>query len=77
MRDANYTETIEFLSAFFRDTSEAVELRALPNGSGTPKVEFTRNPLRVIAFCQHYDGLGWGVYFGVATRDETGRGGGR
>jgi len=77
MRDANYTETIEFLSAFFRDTSEAVELRALPNGSGVPKVEFTRNPLRVIAFCQHYDKLGWGVYFGVATRDEAGRGGGR
>ena len=77
MRDANYTETIEFLTAFFRDTSEAVELRALPNGSGTPKVEFTRNPLRVTAFCQHYDRLGSGVYFGVATRDEAGRGGKR
>jgi len=77
MRDANYTETIEFLSAFFRDTSEAVELRALPTGSGVPKVEFTRNPLRVVAFCQHYDGVGWGIYFGLATRDEDGRGGKR
>ena len=77
MRDVNYTETIAFLTAFFRDTSEAVELRALPNGAGAPKVEFTRNPLRVIAFCQHYDGLGWGVFFGVATREEAGKGGSR
>lgn len=73
MRDADYTEAVEFLSAFFRGTSEAVELRALP----APKVEFTRNPLRVIAFCQHYDGLGRGIFFGVATREEAGRGGSR
>jgi len=77
MRDANYTETIEFLSAFFRGTEQAVELRALRNNGGATQPLFTRNPDEVVAYCQHYDGLGWGVYFGLATRDSLNLGGKR
>jgi len=77
MRDANYTETIEFLSAFFRDTEQAVELRALRNNGGATQPLFTRDPDEVVAYCQHYDGLGWGVYFGLATRDSLNLGGKR
>jgi len=77
MRDANYTETIEFLSAFFRDTEQAVELRALRNNGGATQQLFTRNPDEVVAYCQHYDGLGWGLYFGLATRDSLNLGGKR
>jgi len=77
MRDANYTETIEFLSAFFRGTEQAVELRALRNNGGATQPLFTRNPDEVVAYCQHYDGLGWGLYFGLATRDSLNLGGKR
>jgi putative DNA primase/helicase len=77
MRDANYTETIEFLSAFFRDTEQAVELRALRNNGGATQPIFTRNSDEVVAYCQHYDGLGWGLYFGLATRDSLNLGGKR
>ena len=46
MRDANYTETIEFLSAFFRDTEQAVELRALRNNGGATQAAIHPQPRR-------------------------------
>ena len=77
MREANYNETIEFLSAFFRDTAETVELRALRNLGGAEKPIFTRNPDDVVAYCQHHNRLGNGIFFGLATRDSQRLGGKR
>lgn len=59
------------LSLIHAHTEGAVELRALPNvrGEGRPAYIFTRDMDDVSAFVRTWNRPGYGVYFGVATRD--------
>lgn len=61
------------LSLIHAFTEGAVELRALPNirGEGRPAYIFTRDTADVEAFVRQWNRPGYGVYFGVATRDPA------
>lgn len=70
MRDFDYSESCDFLARFFEHTTEAVEIRALPNvkDEGAARPLFTRQAKLVSDHCVKWDDIGRAVYFGVATR---------
>lgn len=76
MRDQDYQIATFFLSNLFSDTVADVELRACPNIKGEPGAAsvFTRDGQDITAFCRKKDVPGIGVYFGVCTRKEGGKG---
>jgi len=71
MRDRDYAPASKFLAEFFGGvTTQAVEIRALPNehGAGRAAPLFTRDPADIEVHCARWDGQERAVYFGVVTR---------
>ena len=68
-------DSISFIKVLYGDghTDHDIELRAFPNtrGEGHPKNLWTRKPGEIQTFIKRNNKNGWGVFFGVATR-ETG-----
>jgi P4 family phage/plasmid primase-like protien len=69
VRDIDYTASADFLKRLFGETLQEVELRACPNDrSGSASSRFTRDESDILSFCASKDQEGYGVYFGVCTR---------
>ena len=71
MRDRNYSVASSFLAELFGPvTTQAVEIRALPNehGAGRAASLFTRDPADIEAHCTRWDAIDRAVYWGTATR---------
>lgn len=71
MRDRDYSVALSFLTELFGPvTTQAVEIRALPNehGAGRAASLFTRDPADIEAHCTRWDAIDRAVYWGTATR---------
>ena len=69
MRDADYSGAIDFLEDFFRGAEHAIDIRALANDADRKPVQrFSRDSQIILDTCERYDGIGRGIFFGVATR---------
>jgi P4 family phage/plasmid primase-like protien len=69
VRDVDYSSAVDFLESFFRGAEHAIDIRALANDADQKPVQrFTRDRQIVLDTCERYDGIGRGIFFGVATR---------
>lgn len=71
MLDRDYSTSTDFLSRFFGEASQAIELRACSNDrSGGAVPIFGRQNDVFQSFCRKRDQPGTGIFFGICTRRQ-------